>query len=212
MNCARWIPTLVLPLVATSALCADRESVRYQNQLLEAELRMAQSPQIYFLFDLKDQKVYVKARGRALRELGMKGIRVWGKASVVSTAPLIEKSTLFPPKRILIEPKTSESGEDVRVESVELKDMPAAYTLVTRDRTWIYVRPAPASLVEWLWGAHYPVRWYLSRPILSVWHALWKNESFTSIEIVLDNDDARALYWSFLEGMNAIVFSPASAR
>lgn len=211
MNSARWIPALVLPLVATSALCAGGESVKNQNQLLEAELRIAESPQIYFLFDLQDQKVYVKARGQVLRELEMKGVRMWGKASVVSAAPLIEKSALFPPKRILIEPKSGAGDEEVRVEAVELRDMPATYTLVTRDQTWVHVRPAPASVVEWLWSALYPVRWYLSRPVLSLWHALWKKESFTSIEIVLEKDDARALYWSFREGMNAIVFSPAGA-
>ncbi len=209
MNCARWIPALMAPLVATSALCADAQSARSQNQLLEAELRIAQSPQVYVLFDLSGQKVYVKARGRALRELGLKGCRVWGRVSAVSAAPLIEKSALFPPKRVVIEPKTSESGEDARVEALELKDMPATYTLVTRDRTRIDVRPAPTSTVEWLWSAHYPVRWYLSRPVLNLWYALWKKESFTSIEIVLEKEDARALYWSFLEGMNAIVFAPA---
>jgi hypothetical protein len=211
MNCARWISTLVLPLVATSALCAEKDSVRHQNQLLEAELRLAETPQIYFLFDLKDKKVYVKARGRALRELEVKGIRFWGKASVVRTEPLLEKSTLFPPKRSLIEPRSSESGEEVRVETLELKDMPATYTLVMQDQMWIYIRPEPTNVLEWLWSAQYPIRWYLSRPILTVWHALWKRGSFTSIDIVLHKDDARTLYWSFLEGMHAVVFSPGGA-
>jgi hypothetical protein len=208
MNWARWVPTVVLPLIATSALCAEKVSVRYQNQLLEAELRVAESPQIYFLFDLPDKKIYLKARGRTLREIELTGIRCWGRTAVVRTTPLLEKSALFPPKRVVIEPRGGASGEEVRVETLELKDMPATYTLVMQDQTSIHVRPKPTTMLAWLWSAQYPIRWYLSRPILTAWYALWKKQSFTSIEIVLDADSTRALYWAFLEGMQAIVFSP----
>jgi hypothetical protein len=80
-----------------------------------------------------------------------------------------------------------------------------------QDQMWIRVRPEPTNILEWLWSAQYPIRWYLSRPIVTVWHALWRKESFISIDIVLHKDDARTLYWSFLEGMHAIVFSPGGA-
>jgi hypothetical protein len=211
MTCARWTPAGVLLVIATTALGAAIEAVTQQNQLLEAELRIAESPQIYFLFDLQDKKISVKARGRTLRELDVKGVRSWGKTAVVRMTRLAEKSTLFPPKRVVIEPKSNTSGEEFRVEALELKDMPATYTLVMQDRLWIYVRPEPTTVLARLWSAQYPIRWYLSRPILTVWYALWKKEPFTSVEILLDEDSARALYWSFVEGMNAIVFSPGGA-
>ncbi len=210
MNCAKWVPTVVLPLIATTAFCAAKESVRYQNQLLEAELRIAESPQIYFLFDLKDKKIYLKARGRSLRELELTGIRFWGKADAVKTAPLLEKSASLPPKRVVIDPRSDASSEEVQVETLELKDMPATYTLVMPDQTSIYVRSEPTTILARLWSVQYPIRWYLSRPILTAWYALWKKQSFTSIEIVLDADSARALYWAFLEGMQAIVVPPGN--
>jgi len=207
MNCVRWIPILVFPLVATTAIGAERVFLKAENQLLETELRIAATPQIYFVFDLKDNKVCLKARGRVLKEFGMKGIRSWGRTSVARATTLVEKSTLFPPKRVLITPNTTKDGEEARVETLELKDMPASFTLVMDKEMWITVRPEPTGMISWLWSVHYPVTWYLTRPVLTVWHAVRKS-SFTSIEIVLKEDDARTLYWSFLEGMAAIVYSP----
>jgi len=206
MNFVRWIPILVLPLVATSAIGAERAFLKSENQLLETELRIAATPQIYFVFDLKDNKVCLKARGRILKEFRMKGIRSWGRTSGARATTLVEKSTLFPPKRGLITPNTKDA-EEARVETLELKDMPASFTLVMDKEMWIAVRPEPAGVLSWLWSVHYPIRWYLTRPVLTVWHAA-RRRSFTSMEIVLNEDDARALYWSFLEGMAAIVYSP----
>lgn len=207
MNCVRWIPILVFPLVATSAISAEKAFLQSENQLLETELSIAATPQIYFVFDLKHKKVYLKARGRVLKELGMKGIRSWGKASAARATTLLEKSTLFPPKRGLITPSGGKDGEEPRIEILDLKDMPARFTLVMEREMWITVRPEPTGVFSWLWSVHYPVKWYLTRPVLTAWHAL-RRKSFTSIEIVLKEDDARSLYWSFLEGMAAIVYSP----
>jgi hypothetical protein len=207
MNCVRWISILVFPLVATSAIGAEKAFLQSENQLLETELSIAAAPRIYFIFDFQDKKVYLKARGRVLRELAIKGIRSWGKVSVARATTLVEKSTLFPPKRGLITPSGNKEGDEVRVETLELKDMPASFTLVMERETWITVRPEPTGMISWLWSVHYPFKWYLTRPVLTVWHALRK-KSFTSIEIVLKADDARSLYWSFFEGMAAIVYSP----
>jgi hypothetical protein len=209
MKCLRWMPLLFILLTSSEAVSGENDSLKHENQLLETELRIAQTPQIYSIFDLKNKKICLKARGLLLRELSIEAFRVWGNLPAVKAATLIRKSALFPPKRVLVNPKASDDEAQRSVETLELKDMPTNYTLVLGGNISISVRPKPTHLLSSLWSIRYPVQWYLARPVLTVWHALWR-KPFTSMEIVLEESDARSLYWSFLEGMKAIVFSPGS--
>jgi hypothetical protein len=209
MKSLRWIPILFIPLMATDAISTEEDSVKHQNQLLETELKIAQSPHIYFIFDLKDKRVYLKARGLVFRELKIETLRLWGNASAGKAASLLKKSTLFSPKRGMIKPRTNNRDEEFSMETLELKDMPTNYTLILEENLSISVRPKPTHMISSLWSIQYPAKWYLTRPVLTVWYALWR-KPFTSIEIVLEKNDARTLYWSFLEGMKGIVFSPGS--
>ena len=209
MKCLRWMPLLFIILTSSEAVSGENDSRKHENQLLETELRIAQTRQIYSIFDLKNKKIYLKARGLLLRELSIDVFRVWGNLPAVKAATLTRKSALFPPKRVLVTPKAGDDDAQPSVETLELKDMPTNYTLVLEGNISISVRPKPTHLLSSLWSIRYPVQWYLARPVLTVWHALWK-KPFTSIEIVLEEGDARSLYWSFLEGMKAIVLSPGS--
>jgi hypothetical protein len=208
MKCLGWMPFLFILLTSSEAVSGENDSLKHENQLLETELRIAQTRQPYSIFDLKNKKIYLKARGLLLRELSIDVFRVWGNLPAVKAATLIRKSALFPPKRVLMNPKAGD--DDVAqpgVETLELKDMPTNYTLVLEGNISISVRPKPTHLLSSLLSIRYPVQWYLARPVLTVWHALWR-KPFTSVEIVLEQSDARSLYWSFLEGMKAIVISP----
>ena len=209
MKCLRWMPLLFILLISSEAVSGENDSRKHENQLLETELRIAQTRQIYSIFDLKNKKIYLKARGLLLRELSIDVFRVWGNLPAVKAATLTRKSALFPPKRVLVTPKAGDDDTQPSVETLELKDMPTNYTLVLEGNISISVRPKPTHLLSSLWSIRYPVQWYLARPVLTVWHALWK-KPFTSIEIVLEEGDARSLYWSFLEGMKAIVLPPGS--
>ena len=209
MKCLRWMPLLFIILTSSEAVSGENDSRKHENQLIETELRIAQTRQIYSIFDLKNKKIYLKARGLLLRELSIDVFRVWGNLPAVKAATLTRKSALFPPKRVLVTPKAGDDDTQPSVETLELKDMPTNYTLVLEGNISISVRPKPTHLLSSLWSIRYPVQWYLARPVLTVWHALWK-KPFTSIEIVLEEGDARSLYWSFLEGMKAIVLSPGS--
>jgi len=211
MKCVRWIPLLFILLTSSEAVSGQSDSRKHENQLLETELRIGQTRQIYSIFDLKNKKIHLKARGLLLRELSIDVFRVWGNLPAVETATLIRKSALFPPKRVLVNPKAGDDEAQPSVETLELKDMPTNYTLVLQGNVSISVRPKPTHLLSSLWSIRYPVQWYLARPVLTVWHALWR-KSFTSIEIVLEENDAQSLYWSFLEGMKAIVVSPGSPQ
>ncbi len=211
MKCLRWIPLLLILLPNSGAAADQRETLRHENQLLETELRIAQNPQIYAVFDLEGKKISLKARGLLLRELSIEAFRVWGNLPAVKAGALLRKSALFSPRRVLVNPKTGDGDEQSGVETLELKDMPTHHTLLLEGNISISVRPKSTHLLSWLWSIRYPVQWYLGRPLLTVWHALWR-KPFTSIEIVLTESDARSLYWSLLEGMKAIVFSPGSRR
>ena len=203
------MPLLLVLLAVSEAAGGQRESLSLENQLLETELRVAQSPQIYSIFDLKNKKIVLKARGVLLRELPIEAFRVWGNLPAVKAAGLVRKSALFAPKRAVVTPKAGEEQAPPNGETFELKDMPTSFTLVLEGNLSISVRPKPTHTLSWLWSVRYPVQWYLGRPVLTVWHALRK-EPYTSLEIVLEEGDARSLYWSFLEGMKAIVCSPGN--
>jgi len=209
MNCLRWIPVLFIPLMTADAVSIGKDSITYENQLLETELRIAETPHIYFIFDLKDKKIHLKARGLVFRELKIETLRLWGNASVAKAASLIKKSALFSLKRGMIKPGSRNDGEQFSIETLELKDMPTNYTLVLEENISISVRSKPTDMISSLWSIQYPAKWYLTRPVLTAWHAVW-GKPFTSLEIVLEKNDARTLYWSFLEGMKGIVFSPGS--
>ena len=211
MKCLPWTPLLFILLTSAEAISGENDSLKRENQLLETEVGVAQAPQIYFLFDLKSKKICLKARGLLLRELTIETVRVWGNLPDVKAATLLRKSALFPPNRAVVKPKAADDEAQPSIETLELKDMPTNYTLVLEGNISISVRPKPTHVLSSLWSIRYPVQWYLARPVLTVWHVLRK-EPFTSLEIVLEESEARSVYWSFAEGMKAIVFSPRSGR
>ncbi len=203
------MPLLFILLAIGGAAGGEKGSLKYENQLLETELRIAQAPHVYSVFDLKHKKIILKARGVLLRELPIETFRVWGNLPAVKTAALIRKSALFAPKRVLVNPKAGEGEAPPSEETFELKDMPTNFTLVLEGDISISVRPKPTNLLSSILSIRYPVEWYLTRPVLTVWYTMRKLP-FTSIEIVLEPGDARSLYWSFLEGMKAMVLSPGN--
>ncbi len=211
MKCLRWIPLLLVFLPNGGTAGDQRAILRHENQLLETELRIAQSPQIYAVFDLAGQKIRLKARGLLLKEFSIDTYRVWGSLPTVKAGALIRKSALFSPPRVLVNPKAGDGAEQPSGEALELKDMPTYQTLLLEGNISISVRPKPTHLFSRLWSVRYPVQWYLSRPLLTVWQTL-RRRPFASIEIVLAENDTRSLYWSFLEGMNAIVFLAGSRQ
>lgn len=203
------MPLLLVLLTGGAAVGGENGSLRLENQRLETELRIAQTRQVYAIFDLQNKKILLKARGVLLKELPIEAFRVWGNLPAVTAAGLVRKSALFAPKRVVVTPKPGEEQAQPSEETFELKDMPTSFTLVLDGNMSISVRPKPTRTLSRLWSIRYPIQWYLGRPILTVWHALRK-QPYTSIEIVLEEGDARSLYWSFLEGMKGIVVSPGN--
>jgi hypothetical protein len=85
--------------------------------------------------------------------------------------------------------------------------MPSRYTLVLDGGLTIFIRPETEGIVSGICNYFYSSKRFLMRPIAMLWNALW-GKPYTAIDIVLDKNDARAVYWSISEGSGAIVYPP----
>ncbi|GAB4539463.1 MAG: hypothetical protein Fur0020_08360 [Thermodesulfovibrionia bacterium] len=186
-----------------------------EHELLKSELRLAKTKNLYFVFDLRDKRVLIKATGVSLKEMGIEGVRFWGMPLGSGVYILLKKSALMEPKRERIEPK-KEEGDDGKFEikALELSDMPKRYRLTLSRQTeqdrgdvLITIRPAANGIVSNISSTLSLVGWYITRPIFTIWYHL-KGRTFTSIYLTLQEEDARSIYWSFTEGAECLIYNP----
>jgi len=184
-----------------------------ENSLLEAELRLASQRASYIILDMRTEsdsvpvRINLNNRGRVLREFDVDTIRYRRtKGLVIEPIPLIKKMAFFPPKRKEIRPHKPEDGADTisELEFLELKDMPSNYTLSFGKGLLISVTGQPKSLISrfiyLLRSALIHIRYSLT----IAWNHFWDKE-FAIVEIIMDKEDAQALYWSLDEGMSIVV-------
>ncbi len=199
---------ILIFFLSTQAESSDIERLRTENQLLESELKLTTKPNIYFVFNLKDKKVYIKAHGTTLRELQVNKVEYWGDNIPLKPLFLSKKSTFFKPKREKIKPGNNKENERFEIEALELEDMPSSYMLCMDESIFIAVRSRPESFIARLCNIGYSFKWHFSRPLLALWYSL-KRKPFIAIEVVLDKKSTQALYWSFSEGTRCIIYPPA---
>jgi hypothetical protein len=184
--------------------CSDlNDPERY---LLESELKLAKKPGLYFILDLKDKRISLKARGNLLREWEINHARYWGNPVDVKPISLIEKMTILHPKRERIDPGENEKNKKYELKALELDDMPSSYTLSLAEGIFLNVRPEAKG-----WTSIFPMtlstlKRHMLLPLKTVWFSV-KKKPFTSIEIVLnDKRESQALYWAFTEGTACLIF------
>lgn len=194
-------------IVGPASAGDDKERYIRENRLLEEELALARKPDIYFVFNLKEKMASIKARGIPLRELQINDFHCWGSPVSGNVYRLIKKSTFFKPGREMIKPGESKEKDNFKIEALELADMPSRYTLVLDGGVRILIRPSTAGIVSGIGNLFYTSMRFLIRPIAMLWHAL-RGTPYTAIDIVLDKNDARAVYWSLSEGSGAIIYTP----
>lgn len=180
--------------------------IRENNRLLESELKLAKKPQLYFIFNLKEKKIYFKCRGITLRELEIEKVNLWGQSPDLKARVLLKRSTLFKPERKEINPKDKEE-EEFELEALELDDMPANFSMVLDEGINISVRQKPEGFFSELRSIYSYTMWHITSPLITVWNAVQK-KPFTSIYITLSKKDAQSLYWSFYEGLAGIIYHP----
>ncbi len=193
--------------VSADAACDNKGNLSSETQRLRAELKLAEKPDIYFVFNLKDRKIYIKARGTLLRELRIIDLRYRGDYAAAKPFFLLEKSSFIKPGREKIKPGADQDGDKVEIDALELDDMPARYALSLEGGISISVTPETEGPVSGLCNIIYSAGRYISGPVIMVWNALRK-KTFTSIDIVLNKKEAQALYWSFHEGNGSIIYPP----
>jgi len=199
---------LFIALIAVPSYAGDDEA-RYvrENRLLEEELALARRPDIYFVCNPKEKMAYIKARGIPLRELQMNDFHCWGSPVSGIVYHLSKKSSFFKPDRDMITPGESKEKDNFKIEALELADMPSRYTLVLENGIVIYVKPSSEGIVSGITNVSYSSVILLTRPVLILWNML-KGNPYTAIDIVLSENDARAIYWSLTEKSNTIIYTP----
>jgi len=182
-------------------------SLFIKSQLLTQELELASAPQIYFLLNLSEKKIELKARGLVLKEWKIARIRRWGPHPELKILTLEKKSALFAPKRKKIKPGEVNTSGTFELESLELKDMPTVYTLRFKEGVKIYVRPGAKKLGGHLASLGFFLRWYGWFPIENLFSRISKKPG-KLIEITLaSGEEAKAIYWGLLEGMKGLIYT-----
>ncbi|MBI5099782.1 MAG: hypothetical protein HZB30_11150 [Nitrospirae bacterium] len=202
-------------VVKTEAISQYSAGTKNEINLLEAELKVAKKPVIYFIFNLKDKEILLKSRGILLKEMKIEDIKFWGEPVDAAPRTMLKKSALFKePKRVNIDPNkakeetstnTTTTPGAFEIEALELKDMPTTYRLEFHEGIFISISPKGAGFLSRLYKMSSYTGWYLSRPILTIWNSI-KGSPFTSIYLVLSEEDARFVYWSLEEKSENIIY------
>jgi hypothetical protein len=198
---------LLLALAPRPSAAADDDvrALWRENRRLAAEVELAKGPKSYFVLDLGARTAALRVRGMTLAEWPLEKALVWGKR--LRTAPLaLERKDALP--RPAVVPGEEKSAANLDAQILEVGDMPAAYRVGLEGNVEIRVIPAPgASLREGVLHAARLLRWRLLRPLRTLEDRRSRREA-TYVLLVLRADDARAVYWSFYEGIKGIVLPP----
>jgi len=184
---------------------------------IEAEIKLAEQPRNYFIIDIQEQKISLRARGIMLREWEIEQVRLMGDPMPKHPVLLIRKASCPPPKQVNIKPQGSQMEGEFQLETLEIKDMPTTYSLVFERGISLYVQPRQKGLFSILNRALFALKWHTVLPLRMLSSSCRKNPC-TAIHIVFkDQEEAQALFWAFLEGTGCIItggqgIDPAPAR
>jgi len=207
MNVFRFIFFIITLITVPVFAGDDKEIYIRETGLIEEELKLSRKPDVYFFFNLKEKIIYIKSRGISLKEMHIKGFNCWGTPVSVNAYRVRKKSTFNEPEREMIKPGEIKKNDKYKVDAFELSDMPSRYTIILDSGAEIYIKPSTEGIASGISNASYSSVRFLTRPILTLWNVL-KGKPYTAIDIVLDKNDARAIYWSLTENSNTIIDTP----
>ncbi|MGB5158460.1 hypothetical protein [Desulfobacterium sp. N47] len=197
--------TIIVILISIPAYAGNNIKGNYikQNRLLEEEIKLSRKADIYFVFNISEKVIYIKSRGINLKELGIQDSGRWGNSVSVNSYKVKEKSTFIKPGRETIKPGNDTKKDTFELEALELKDMPSRYTIVLFGGATVFIRPSSQGIITATANAFYSSIKFFTHPLSMVWNTL-KGSPYTAFDIVLNENDARALYWS-LSNNSAII-------
>lgn len=178
------------------------------DPFLETELSLANSAKLYFIVDIGDKRIDLKARGTMLRTWKIERILLWGDPVLSNPVSLMKKTTLFPPKREEIKPDETAEESTYALEALELVDMPSSYTLSLERNIAIYIRPKSTGWTSFLKKIGPAIRWNFYHPAKTVWSKANK-KPFTAFDIMLENkEESKSFYWALSQNSPFIILPP----
>ncbi|MGB9836594.1 MAG: hypothetical protein ACPLRX_07635 [Candidatus Saccharicenans sp.] len=210
-----------------------RLAILKENKFLEQELLLAKNPQYYFVINLKEKKIELRARGMVLKSWTARDIKYLGPAVPIEIVTLTQKTALKPPKRLLINPAEnqnkseaaarSEENKDKKKESekagatsgsnpsdnfelqaLEITDMPSSYELVLSNGLEVAVRTLGKETAR---QRKELVSWYILRPVRNLFSG-GKTEKPRLIIYFDKERDAQGIYWAFIDGLKGLIWLP----
>ncbi|MCR4409118.1 MAG: hypothetical protein QHH43_00645 [Candidatus Saccharicenans sp.] len=82
-----------------------------ENRFLEEELKLAKTPQYYFVLNLKERTLELRARGMVLKSWKASELRYTGKPVPLQVTTLTNKTALNPPERKVLNPAEQQAEE-----------------------------------------------------------------------------------------------------
>lgn len=186
---------------------AQEKNLLIQNRLAKEELQLAGSPSLYFVIYLETGMIILKSRGLTLQEWKIEKHNSWGDAPPLESVTLQKKSTLFPPRRTRIKPPDNEEeAAAFELDALELKDMPARFTLYLGEGMRIYVRAKADGFFPRLGNIGHFFAWYVWAPMTNLSSEL-RQKPFAALQIVLSHkEDAQSLYWALPDGIKGLIY------
>ena len=175
----------------------DLDALREANRVLEEEIKLASGPRVYWLLDLSERVVTIKARGVELHRFPILAWHMAGGGSVAELFRLRARPSVARPK--------ATSGDEASQELVELQDMPAEYELVFDPLLTLFVAP-PGHERPWLWARSRLREWFTR-------FASWgrsvvvpsQKAAGPRLRLTLSREAAQSLAWSGTEGMPLLI-------
>jgi hypothetical protein len=212
-------------ILATLAWAAgtDRAALANKQDRLTAEYGLAKDAKFYFVLDVLEGRIELRARGMVLKSWPVEDMRFWGRPDLAGSVGLVRKTALKTPEKIVIKP--GDAGETVKpapaakpgeasaaatpadydLEAIELRDMPTRFGFDLDNGLHIAIKAksgaAPGLRIRlkdaWHWYFGLPLRDLLGKG---------KGQAAAELELTLANDqDAQAVYWHFYDGIKGII-------
>ena len=217
---------------------ASIKAILKENRFLEEELSLARNPKYYFVIDLKDKKIEIRARGMILKSWTASQIRYSGRPVPIKVITLSQKSALNPPERRMIKPGEGDpasrpepvpSGDDKQGKKDKKQGMVAAQEAASSGENFelqaLEITDMPGSYelicnngleVAVRSGGEKQQKLNRLKENLS-WHIflpvknfLKKNKNLNPKMILYFDEirDAQGIYWAFIDDIQGIIWIP----
>ena len=219
---------LLLTFISSQPLSREEVGITLErNSFLTAMFSLAQKPDHYFLFDIREKKIFLMSRGIVLREWFADQVRFTGDPLPVQIFSLERKNIQFSELRHNIdvddnsidETDANNTGDNKKgenkkedkfeLEALELDDMPTSYVLFLNGGISINIS-THKGFGSVLKNTAHSIMWHAYYPIRAIWSSL-KKDTFTAIDISFkDEKEAQALFWAVADETEWILIFPGS--